>query len=258
VTVATSDEPNAVVTVVDWLFPLVAAIEAAAPAVFASEKLAVEEAPGTDAVTVYDPAVEVAVALTDATPVASVVAVVALSVAEAEPGGAENVTVAPDTGLPRASVTSADSDEPKAVPTVADCDAPPAAEMDATGPAAFVSENAVDAATPTAVPVTAYAPATLSAEAVVVARPLLSVRTVVVAMTAEAPLDGGANVTDTPDTPLPFESWTRATSGDANDVPTVAVCGLPLDTMMVAAGPGVFVSANEAEVPTPLTSAPTT
>jgi hypothetical protein len=148
VTSATSDEANAVVTVADCALPLDTAIEEAAPAVFVSEKLADDETPETDAVTVYEPAVAVAVAATDATPFEPVVAVVAPSVAEAAPEGAENVTVTPDTGLPFASSTVAESDAPNAVPTVVDCDAPPVAAMEAAGPAVFVSEKLADVETP--------------------------------------------------------------------------------------------------------------
>src|SRR5579863_3759358 len=58
-TVATSGEAKAVLTAVPWPLPLVAVMEAAAPAVFVREKLAVRLA--TDAVTLYPPAVPFAV-----------------------------------------------------------------------------------------------------------------------------------------------------------------------------------------------------
>jgi hypothetical protein len=155
VTIATSDDANAVVTVVDWLFPLETAIDAAAPAVFVSEKLADDETPATVAVTVYEPAVAVAVAVTDATPLEPVVAVVEPSDALAAPEGAAKVTVTPETGLPFASSTVAESDAPNAVLTVADCDAPPVAAIEATGPAVFVREKVAGVDTPDVAAVTA-------------------------------------------------------------------------------------------------------
>jgi hypothetical protein len=60
------------------------------------------------------------------------------------------------------------------------------------------------------------------AVALVVARPLLSVVTVAEPNVASAPLDGPANVTLTPDTGLPDESVTTATSEEPNAVVTVA------------------------------------
>jgi hypothetical protein len=88
------------------------------------------------------------VAVTDAMPFEPVVTVVALSVADAEPEGAANVTVTPGTGLPFASSTVADSDDPNAVLTVADCDAPPTAAIDAAAPAVFVREKLAEVDTP--------------------------------------------------------------------------------------------------------------
>jgi len=44
----------------------------------------------------------------------------------------------------------------------------------------------------------------------------------------DAPLLGAVKVTDTPLTPPPLELSTVTTSGFANAVPTIAVCGVPL------------------------------
>jgi len=50
----------------------------------------------------------------------------------------------------------------------------------------------------------------------------------------EAPLLGAVNVTVTPFTPLPLEFSTVITSGLANAVPTVVLCGVPLVAAMEA------------------------
>jgi len=50
----------------------------------------------------------------------------------------------------------------------------------------------------------------------------------------EAPLAGAENVTVTPPTGLPPESFTVATKRLAKGVPTVADCGVPLVAVIVA------------------------
>jgi hypothetical protein len=89
-------------------------------------------------VTEYAPAEAFAAAVTEASPVESVVAVVALSVADAPLEGGVKVTVAPLTGLPWASVTVAESAALKAVLTCVLCEPPPVAVIVAAGPAVFV------------------------------------------------------------------------------------------------------------------------
>jgi hypothetical protein len=91
--------------------------------------------------------------------------------------------------------------------------------------------------------------------AVTVTLPELSVVDPEPVMAAEAPEPGGVNVTATPETGFPLASVTTATSGEANDVPTVVVCGLPLPTAMFAAAPAVLVSENDVGVATPVAAA---
>ena len=72
-----------------------------------------------------------------------------------------------------------------------------------------------------------------------------------------APEAGGANVTATPGTGLPPESFTVATRGAANAPLITAVWPLPLVTTMLAAAPTVFVREKLAGLATPLTVAVT-
>ncbi len=58
---------------------------------------------------------------------------------------------------------------------------------------------------------------------------------------APAPETGPVKATDTPETGLPFESFTVTTRGAGKAVLTVVVCGVPLVTVTVAAAPAVFV-----------------
>ena len=71
----------------------------------------------------------------------------------------------------------------------------------------------------------------------------------------EAPLLGAVNVTVTPLTPVPLEFSTVATSGLANAVLIVAVCGVPLVAVIEAGLPAWLVSAKLAAVVTPDTLA---
>jgi hypothetical protein len=102
------------------------------------------------------------------------------------------------------------------------CPPPLVAAIVAAGPGVFVRPKLAGVGTPLAVAVTAYPPAAVFAVALVVARPLLSVVTVVGRNVASAPLDGPAKVTLTPGTGLPEESLTSATSDEANAVVTAA------------------------------------
>jgi hypothetical protein len=65
-----------------------------------------------------------------------------------------------------------------------------------------------------------------------------------------APAPGAVNVTLTPGTALFPASVTVAAKGAANAVLIVALCGVPLVAVTLAAAPGVFVSAKFAEVKT--------
>ena len=57
-----------------------------------------------------------------------------------------------------------------------------------------------------------------------------------------APVLGALNVTVTPATGFPPASFTVATNGAANAVLIVALCGVPLVAVILAAVPVVFVS----------------
>ena len=138
-TVAVNTAPKAVLMAVVWLAPLVAVIEAAAPAVFVKLKLTPVTL-GTEATTLYVPAVELAVSVPEvATPFEPVMAVMPPPmVARAPLTGAVKVTVAPLTGLPPASTTVATKGAPKAVLMVVVWPDPLVTLMEAAGPAVFV------------------------------------------------------------------------------------------------------------------------
>ena len=70
-----------------------------------------------------------------------------------------------------------------------------------------------------------------------------------------APDAGPVNVTVTPETGLPPESFTVATNGFANAALIVAVCPPPLVALMEAGVPAVLVSEKVAGVATPATVA---
>jgi hypothetical protein len=73
----------------------------------------------------------------------------------------------------------------------------------------------------------------------------------------DAPLLGAVNVTVTPLTAFPPESFTVATSALAKAVLTVALCGVPPVAVMEAALPAWLVSAKPAAFDTPATLAVT-
>jgi hypothetical protein len=72
-----------------------------------------------------------------------------------------------------------------------------------------------------------------------------------------APDAGAVNVTTTPLTGFEPLSSTVATSGNANAVPTVALCGVPLVAAIDAPAPTVFVRLKLAGVDPPATVAAT-
>src|SRR5947207_8408073 len=110
--------------------------------------------------------------------------------------------------------------------------------MLAAAPAVFVSEKSAAVATPATLAVTVYGPpATLLAVKVAdVATPLPLVVAVFTppAKLPLAPLPGAPNVTVTPATGLPPASFTVATSGAANAVLIVALCGVQIGSALVA------------------------
>src|SRR5579885_2611197 len=108
-------------------------------------KLAVWPKPLTDAITLYEPAVPLAVKVDAvvATPEALVVAVMLerlpAKVPLAPVAGAANDTVTFGTAFPLASFTVAENAVANAWPTAALCGVPPVAVMDAAGPGLLVS-----------------------------------------------------------------------------------------------------------------------
>src|SRR5690348_14605777 len=112
--------------------------------------------------------------------------------------------------------------------------------MDAAA-ARFVNEKFAGVATPATVAVTVYGPpAVLFAVKVAeVATPLAFVVAVFAppANVPLAPLPGAVNVTTTPLTGLLPASLTVTCNGNANDVLTVALCGVPLVAVMLAGPP---------------------
>jgi hypothetical protein len=116
-TVARRRAANAVPTLVLCGVPPVAAIDAGGLEVFVSRNVAGVATPGTEAVTLYDPTVALAVKTFEvATPDAFVTAVAPpLNVPLAPLAGAVNVTVTPLTGFPPLSFTVATSFAAKAV-----------------------------------------------------------------------------------------------------------------------------------------------
>src|SRR5947207_1597638 len=133
--------------------------------------------------------------------------------------------------------------------------------MLAAAPAVFVSEKSAAVATPATLAVTVYGPpATLLAVKVAdVATPLPLVVAVFTppAKLPLAPVPGAVNVTVTLAKIGRASCRARATSGAANAVLIVALCGVPLVAVMLAAAPAVFVSEKSAGVATPATLAVT-
>jgi hypothetical protein len=150
VTVATNGLVNAVLTVALCPPPLVARRIAGGPTVLVlvKAKLTCVVVPGVVAVTLYGPpAVESAVHVTDALPLALVVPVVAESTQLAPDKGAANVTVAPLSAVPF-EVTFATSGKAKAVPTSALWGDPLATVITVADGAVFVKAKLADAVAP--------------------------------------------------------------------------------------------------------------
>jgi len=121
----------------------------------------------------------------------------------------------------------------------------------------LVSDKFAGVVTPATEAATWYGPLlVLLAVAVALTSPLAPVVNVPL-MTADAPLEGGANVTVALGTGFPSASVTRTTRGAPNAEFTTVDCGVPLTTEMLAGAPALFVSANVACVTTPTTDAVT-
>lgn len=255
-TVATRGAAKAVFVVADWPLPLVAVIDAGEPPLLVSEKLAGTKTPEAAALTVYAPVVLFAVKTGDvATPEAFVIAVALVPLPEKLPlapkSGAANVTDTPLTGFPPASLTVATSGAANAVPTAVPCPLPLVAVMEAAPPAELVSEKLAFRLPTEAV--TLYEPAVpFALNGGDVATPDALVVTVAVVPPPKnvplAPLPGAVNVTLAPLTGFPPLSFTRAVSGRANAVLTVALCPLPPVAVIDAAVPAVTVTFVEPDV----------
>ena len=243
-TAATSGLAKLVLIVALWLAPLVAVMLAGAPEVFVSEKVAGATTPPTDAATLYNPAMLLAMTVGDvATPeplVLTFAVVEPANVPLAPEDGAVKVTVTPETGFPPESSTVAANGLAKFVFTFAFWPPPPVAAILAAGPGIFVSEKLAGVATPATVAATLYDPAELFAAKVgEVATP----EALVVALTdnepAKAPLgpeDGAVKVTVTPETGFPPESSTVAVNGLANELLMATLWPLPPVAAMLAGG----------------------
>ena len=172
-------------------------------------------------------------------------------VALAPVDGTLNVTVTFGTGLPEPSVTMATTGFVKAVLIWAVCPTPLDAATVAGAPAVLTSEKLPGEA-PAALATTLKDPAMEFARmAGEVAWPVPSVDALVVRPPLKLPLApelGAVNVTVVPETELPNESFTLATSGREKGVLTVALWGAPVEAVTVAAPPGVLVSENVAGV----------
>jgi hypothetical protein len=172
--------------------------------------------------------------------------------------GAVNVTLAPDTGLPKLSLTVATRALPNDVFTVVLWPEPDVTTILAAGPATFVSLKLAGVLTPLADAITLKVPDTVFAVSVSLAWPVAPVVTAVkIPSVPLAPLDGARNVTLAPDTALPKLSLTVATKALPNEVLTVAFWPEPDVTVMLAAAPATFVSVKLAGVLTPLADAMT-
>lgn len=225
-TVTTSGNAKAALTAALCAEPLVAVTDAATPALFVKLKVAGVDTPAAVALTVYVPAVLLAVNAAEvATPFASVVAVLTppANVPLAPVLGAVKVTVTPLTGLDELSFTVTTKGAENAPLTATLCEAPLVAVIDAAAPAALVRlKFAVD---PEIDARTVYAPAIpLAVKTAEVATPLALVVAVLTppANVPLAPVDGAVKVTITPlvgDPPV----VTVATSEPENAAFTVAV-----------------------------------
>jgi hypothetical protein len=159
------------------------------------------------------------------------------------------LTVAPETALPKASLTTTTRGAAKAAPMKALCGVPLTTVTEAGAPAVLVnSKVAVKAPT---VAVTLYGPpATVFAVAVRETWPEALVMAVPLKV-AEAPAAGVVKLTVTPGNATPPALRTTATSDCAKAVFTTVDCGVPLTTVMLAGTVEMLVRSNVAEVAPP-------
>lgn len=234
-TVAVNGEPKAEFIFALWPPPLVAVIDAGAPALLVIENAAAVAIPTTVALTGYGPpAVALALKTGDvATPAPSVIAVAVVpppaKVPLAPLPGAVNVTLTPLMGFPTASFTVAASGKAKVVLTGAFCPPPLVAVTEAGAPAVFVKEKLAGFKTPLTLPLTVYGPPTipLAVKTGDVATPDALVTAVAIELPpAKVPLVpkvGAEKVTTTPLSKLPPASLTVTANGEANGVFTAVL-----------------------------------
>ena len=180
---------------------------------------------------------ELAVAVTDAIPVALVTADAADKAALAPTAGGENTTTTPGTGLLDASRTTTESGRVKAWLTAADCVPPAEIVIDTGEPARLVNANVAPVATPAVLTTTLYAPDKELVVAVTDAMPEAFVVADKADKVTEGPVDGTANVTTAPGTGLFPASLTCTASGIENAPPTVADWFVPPATLIEVAAP---------------------
>lgn len=255
-TVTTRGFAKAVLMVAAWPPPLVAVVDAGAPAALVMENVAGVATPVTVAFTTNEPAVLSAVKVGEvAMPEASVD-----TVTEAPPpaklplaplAGAVNVTLAPLTGLPPESFTVATRGAAKAELTVAVWPPPLVAVIEAGGPTVLVAVKVVLKLATKADTVYGPPDTLLAVNVGEVAKPETSESTVTMfvppANVPLGPLLGAKKVTDALATGLLDASRTIATKGAENTVLVRVLWPPPLTAAMDAA-PGVIVAAVVAEL----------
>ena len=171
--------------------------------------------------------------------------------------GASNSTEAPETGLPRLSVTTTASGVANGAPTVADWPLPVRTVSWAGAPARLLRENEAVSSVPFTVAMTLYAPATVLAVASTFAAPLEDVVTLGALRLALAPIGGAVKLTVAPGIGLLLASRTSAASGVGNGAPAVTAWPLPVSMVMLAGAPGLLVSTSVPERLVPMTETET-
>lgn len=110
-------------------------------------------------------------------------------------------------------------------------------------PGRLVSKKLAGAVTPDTEAVTAYEPAAVFAVKLTLAKPFTSVLTVELPTKLPlGPLVGAANITVAPLTGLPNASWTFATSGLPNAIPTVVLWPEPEKAVIDAGEPAATIT----------------
>ena len=221
VTLTTNGLERPVLVSDDWLFPDTIAIVVAAPTVAVAVKVTgLPLKPLDVAVTVYIPALSPSLKLVEASPLVLVGHVVVPRDCPVAPGGAEAIaklTVAPDTGLPPASVTVTIRGSERAVLIAPDWLLPLVSAMVVAAPTVAVAVKVTGLPLkPPDAAVTVYVPALFPNVSTLEACPLLLV--VLVAVLNDCPVAPAgteeiAKLIFTPEIGLPPASVTITTSG---------------------------------------------